>query len=199
MAFVARHGAAPDDDVVADLQSDTARMADLIESLLALSREDVARAPDDIVRLDLLARQQGENDRTLTIHAREPVPVRGDPEALERALVNLLENARHHGPAGGAITVIAEQENGTARLSVSDDGPGPARADSSAVFERFWRGDHGRRGSGLGLAIVRATAERHGGAVSVDGSRFTIELPALRELTESDARRGALDREKGTP
>jgi two-component system, OmpR family, sensor kinase len=199
MAFVARHGAAPDDDVVADLQSDTARMADLIESLLALSREDAAGAPGNIVRLDLLARQQGENDRTLTIHAPDPVPVRGDPEALARALVNLLENARQHGPAGGAITVIAEQKNGIARLSVSDDGPGPPRANSNAVFERFWRGGDGRPGSGLGLAIVRATAERHGGAVSVDGSRFTIELPALRELTEFGARRDALDREKGTP
>lgn len=99
-AFVARHGAAPADEVVADLQADTARMADLIEALLALTREDAAGAPADIVRLDALARQQGENDPLLAIHASEPVAVRGDPAALERALVNLLENARQ-ARAGG--------------------------------------------------------------------------------------------------
>ena len=199
VAFVSRHGAAAGDDVVADLQADAARMAELIEALLALSREDAAGTPNDVVRLDLLARQQGETDESLTIHAPAPVAVRGDFEALERALVNLLENARHHGPAGGAITVNVEQEDGTARLSVSDDGAGPASANATAVFERFWRGDHGGPGSGLGLAIVRATAERHGGTVSVDGSRFIIELPALRELTESEGRTDASDREKGLP
>jgi hypothetical protein len=75
----------------------------------------------------------------------------------------------------------------------------PAQANSSAVFERFWRGDHGRPGSGLGLAIVRATAERHGGTVSVDGSRFTIELPALRDLSELDGTTQEEASEKGTP
>ncbi len=199
VAFVSRHGAAAGDDVVADLQADTERMAELIESLLALSREDAAGTPNDVVRLDLLARQQGEADESLTIHALAPVAVRGDLEALERALVNLLENARHHGPAGGAITVTVEQTNGIARLSVSDDGAGPASSDASAVFQRFWRGNQGRPGSGLGLAIVRTTAERHGGTVSVDGSRFTVELPALRELTESEGRTDASDREKGLP
>jgi signal transduction histidine kinase len=196
-AFVARHGAAPGDEVVADLQADTARMAALIESLLALSQEDAAGAPEDIVQLDALVRQQAENDPRLTIHAPAPVTVRGDPPALERALVNLLENARQHGPEGGAITVTVDQENGVARLRVSDEGHGPSATAGDAVFGRFWRGDHFRPGSGLGLAIVRATAERHGGTVSVDGSTFTFELPALTELTEFGATTGGRDREKG--
>jgi signal transduction histidine kinase len=196
-AFVARHGASPSDEVVADLQADTARMAALIESLLALSQEDAAGAPEDIVDLEALVRQQAKNDPSLTIQAPTPVTVRGDPAALERTIVNLLENARQHGPAGGAITVTVDQENGVARLRVSDEGPGPSATAADAVFERFWRGDHGHPGSGLGLAIVRATAERHGGTVSVDGSTFTIELPALTELTEFGATRGGRDREKG--
>jgi signal transduction histidine kinase len=57
------------------------------------------------------------------------------------------------------------------------------------AFERFWRGPAARSGgSGLGLAIVRAIAERHGGAISADGPRFTIELPAIRELSNSPRR-----------
>ncbi len=199
VAFVARQGAAPGDEVVADLEADTARMGDLIESLLALSREDAAGPPQEIVRLDTLALQQGENDRLLEVHAVAPVRVRGDREALERALANLVDNARRHGPPGGVIRITAEQEGGRARLGVSDDGPGPLPTQADSLFERFSRGDHARAGSGLGLAIVRATAERHGGSISIDGSRFTIELPALTELSESRATTGGQNREKGTP
>jgi signal transduction histidine kinase len=72
---------------------------------------------------------------------------------------------------------------------VADEGLGPAAVDAEHAFDRFWRGAHEQPGSGLGLAIVRATAERHGGRAYVVGSRFTIELPALRDLSESRARR----------
>jgi signal transduction histidine kinase len=70
-----------------------------------------------------------------------------------------------------------QQNDDRARLSVSDEGPGPE--DPEHAFERFWRGPTG--GSGLGLAIVRAIAERHGGTVTVTGSRFVIDLPASQD------------------
>jgi two-component system, OmpR family, sensor kinase len=197
--YVARHGAAPGSEVIVDLEADTTRMADLIDALLALSREDSAGAPHEIVLLDDLAREAGQNDGPIEVRAPVPVPVRGDRDALGRALANLVENARRHGPQGGQITIAAYQENGTARLSVSDQGPGLSAADSQFAFERFWRGDHEHTGSGLGLAIVRATVERHGGSVLVDGSRFTISLPALTELSESAGTTGVRDSEKGTP
>jgi signal transduction histidine kinase len=77
-----------------------------------------------------------------------------------------------------------------ARLTVADEGPGLTREEAAHAFERFWRGAGARgEGSGLGLAIVRAIAERHGGAVRVDGSRFTLELPALPVSGNSQARR----------
>ena len=60
---------------------------------------------------------------------------------------------------------------------MSDEGPGPEQPEHA--FERFWRGPTG--GSGLGLAIVRAIAERHGGTVTVTGSRFVIDLPASHD------------------
>ena len=92
-------------------------------------------------------------------------------------------NARRHGPAGGRITVTAARAGDRAALSVADEGPGlgrrgGARTPSSASGAA--RGARGE-GSGLGLAIVRAIAERHGGRAAVEGSRFTIDLPALAE------------------
>jgi signal transduction histidine kinase len=107
--------------------------------------------------------------------------VRGEREALERALANLVENARRHGR--GRVTVEASGRDGLALLSVTDEGRGIGPADRELAFERFWR-DGSESGSGLGLAIVRATAERHGGRAYADGARFTIELPALRDVSE---------------
>ena len=80
----------------------------------------------------------------------------------------------------------AEQQNGVARLTVADEGAGLAPEEAEQAFARFWRGAGGKPGSGLGLAIVRATAERHRGRAYAEGSRFTIELPALRDLSESE-------------
>jgi signal transduction histidine kinase len=66
-----------------------------------------------------------------------------------------------------------------AALTVADQGRGPDPSQRERLFERFWRGPEagGRPGSGLGLSIVRAIVEQHGGRISVDGPRFTIELP----------------------
>ena len=76
----------------------------------------------------------------------------------------------------------------TAFLTVVDEGPGLTGEEAEQAFGRFWRGNDGAGGSGLGLAIVRATAERHGGRAYAEGSRFTIELPALRDNSESSGR-----------
>ena len=95
------------------------------------------------------------------------------------------------GRAGGGIDIAAGGDGRVAWISVADEGPGLAPEEAARAFERFWRGSGARgEGSGLGLAIVRAIAERHGGRVSVDGARFTIELPALKEVSRP-ARRTA--------
>jgi two-component system, OmpR family, sensor kinase len=83
-------------------------------------------------------------------------------------------------------------EDDRALLSVEDEGEGVHLLDRERVFERFY-GD----GSGLGLAIVRATAERHGGRVFVEGARFTIEL--VRKASESGGHPEREEPEKGRP
>jgi signal transduction histidine kinase len=180
VAHLARHGATP--ELVSDLEADAERLARLADDLLTLSRAEVDASPDEDVRLDELAQAMAAGDVEVSA---APVTVRGDRAALERALSNLIENARRHGPAGGPIAVTVAERDGRALLSVEDVGEGLSAADSEHAFERFWRARPDGRGSGLGLAIVRATAERHGGTASVRGSRFTVELPAVRKASET--------------
>ena len=183
VAHLARHGATP--ALVADLEADAERLARLADDLLTLSREEAAEASGDDVRLDELARAAGAD----SVEA-ENVTVAGDRAALERAVSNLVGNARRHGR--GAVTITVRTEGDRAFVTVEDEGEGVHLLDRERVFERFY-GD----GSGLGLAIVRATAERHGGRAYVDGPRFTIEL--VRKASESGRHSAAEEPRKGRP
>jgi signal transduction histidine kinase len=170
LAYATRHGADP--EVLADIEADAARLGVLLEDLLALAREDAA-APvrGEPVDLAELAREAAADE----VSGDDHVIVVGERPALERAVGNLVRNARKHGQ--GRTTIAVERDGDRARLTVADDGPGPAEPER--VFDRFWRGPTG--GSGLGLAIVKAIAERHGGSATVQGSRFVIELPASQD------------------
>ena len=177
-AYIAQHGA--DAEVLADLEGDARRLSHLLDDLLALAREDAAGpGPSDAVRLDRLA--LGLAGRRVEVDAPDPVTVRGDAQALTRAIANLTENALVHGPADEIVTITVREAAGRARLTVSDRGPGLNAEEAEHAFERFWRAPaaDGPPGSGLGLAIVRATAERHGGRVSVEGAEFTLDLPVI--------------------
>jgi signal transduction histidine kinase len=174
--FLRRHGAS--DELVTELENDTRRLSRLADDLLALSREEASTAPAEVVDLSELAREVEGVEVTATTPAR----VLGDRDALERALGNLVENARRHGR--GRITVETEVRADTVRLSVADEGPGLRAEEAKLAFGRFWRGTSSAGGSGLGLAIVRATAERHGGRAYAEGARFTIELPAFRDVSD---------------
>jgi two-component system, OmpR family, sensor kinase len=192
VAHLARHGATP--ELVADLEADADRLSRLADDLLVLSREEAATPLEDEVRLDRVARSLAADD--VDIDASD-VSVAGDEDALQRAVSNLVENARAHGPAGGRISVSVARRGELALVSVEDDGPGPAAADRDRAFERFWRARPVGEGSGLGLAIVRATAERHGGRVTLERSRFTIELPTLRKASEKTGTLAGENLEKG--
>ena len=118
----------------------------------------------------------------------EPTVVRGDPSRIDRAVSNLLDNARKWSPAGGPVEIALR--GGV--LSVRDHGPGFEQADLPKVFERFYRAEQARKlpGSGLGLAIVRQAAEAHGGRVSADnapggGARLRVSFgPSVRVVPE---------------
>jgi two-component system, OmpR family, sensor kinase len=185
VAYVTRHG--PDPDVLAEIEADAARLGMLLDDLLALAREDAA-APlhGEPVDLAEIARVAADADKGAEAHGVSAF-VLGERPALERAVGNLVGNARKYGPPGGTITITTSTDADRARIAVEDEGAGPAPGEAAEVFERFRRGRAARgEGSGLGLAIVRAVAERHGGRITVEGARFTIELPALTDLSTGD-------------
>ena len=187
-AYVKRHG--PDPAVLADIEADASRLGTLLDDLLALAREDAA-APvtGEPVALEDVARAAAAADPGAVVVVQPgagEATVLGERLTLERAVSNLVRNARAHGPEGGEITVTVAHDGEVATISVVDEGPGLDPVAAESAFERFWRGPGARgEGSGLGLAIVRAIAERHGGRVTVSGARFVIELPALRDLSRS--------------
>jgi len=197
VAYLGRHGATA--EVLSDLEHDAERLARLADDLLALSREEAAVTPRGAVRLDSLAKEAARRDGRVDVVTPTPVTVQGDAASLERALDNLVQNAHVHGPADGRVVVTVEQADGVVRLSVTDEGPGLRPEEAKLAFQRFWRRGSGRPGSGLGLAIVRATAERHGGRAYAEGARFTIELPALRNLSSSGGTTRAEEPKKGSP
>jgi two-component system, OmpR family, sensor kinase len=123
------------------------------------------------------------------------VEVTGDASRLHQVVGNLLANARSHTPPGTTVTVTlaspepgtdAGSSDGSAVLSVVDDGPGIPPPLLPEVFERFARGEGSRtRGAGstgLGLAIVAAVVEAHGGTVDIESrpgrTAFEVRLPA---------------------
>jgi two-component system, OmpR family, sensor kinase len=175
---IARHGA--DGEALADLAAGAERLSRLIDDLLVLAREDAAAPPTQArIALAEVARRAAEHEPLVDLDLRDDPHTRGDEDALERAVSNLVENARVHGPAGGRIRITVATREGRSELSVQDDGPGLSPADAERAVERFWRGGlaGSRPGSGLGLAIARSTADRHGGSLVIEGSCFTLRLP----------------------
>ena len=173
-----RHpGQLPDDvaHALSRVESESARMSELVDELLLLARLDAGRPlasePVDMTRLVIDAtsdaRVAATDHRWQLELPDEPVVVSGDEQRLHQVLANLLSNAARHTPAGTVVTVALHITPGTATVSVTDNGPGIPADLQPDVFERFVRGDSSRSraagSSGLGLAIVHAVTAAHGG------------------------------------
>jgi len=179
---------------------ETARMADLVESLLTLARADEGRFDlhRESVPLEPLVRDVAETAQILgeaagirvTLAPLEPVEVLGDPLRLRQLFLNLVTNAVKYTGKGGKIELSAVRRGDVAEFAVTDTGIGIAGADLPYVFDRFWRADRARSrtsertGMGLGLSISQWIAHAHGGSITVAsrlgrGSTFTVTLPAV--------------------
>jgi len=176
---------------------ETARMADLVESLLTLARADEGRFDlhRESVQLDALARDVAETahilgeNAGLTVNARHiaPATVMGDRVRLRQLFLNLITNAIKYTAKGGRIDIMLEVREGVASFAVKDTGIGIAGADLPFIFDRFWRVDRARSrtergGVGLGLAISQWIAQAHGGSITVTsrlgrGSTFSVSIP----------------------
>jgi two-component system, OmpR family, sensor histidine kinase MprB len=168
-------------DIIEELDELTALVSDVVE----LARGAGSEAAVDDVRLDQIVADAVERTRRrgeLRFQVElQPTVVRGAPERINRAVSNLLDNARKWSPPAGLVEV--DLRDGV--LTVRDHGPGFQEADLPRVFERFYRADTARTlpGSGLGLAIVRQAAEAHHGYAIAEnapggGARLRVSFGA---------------------
>jgi two-component system OmpR family sensor kinase len=179
------------------VESETARMTQLVEDMLLLARLDAGRPLEresvDLSRLivDTVsdAHVAGPQHQWSLELPDDPVVVDGDEARLHQVLANLLANARTHTPPGTSVTVTLEPDHdGSVTLTVADDGPGIPQSLQPEVFERFARGDSSRSrregSTGLGLAIVAAVVKAHGGTIGVRSApgttAFIVRLPGVQ-------------------
>jgi two-component system OmpR family sensor kinase len=179
---------------------ETARMADLVESLLTLARADEGRFDlhREPVEMEPLVREVAETANILgeaaglnvSMPVVQSVNILGDRVRLRQLLLNLVTNAIKYTVRGGKVELSLEDVEGAAVFTVKDTGIGIAGADLPFIFDRFWRVDRARSrgaergGVGLGLAISQWIAQAHGGSINVSsrlgrGSTFTVTIPAL--------------------
>ncbi|MQA11568.1 MAG: HAMP domain-containing protein [Pseudonocardiaceae bacterium] len=177
-------------EINTDVRAQLDELTQLIGDLVELAKEDAPRAEFEHVELvDVVERaldraRRRAGDVRFDV-ALQPWSLIGDSSALERAVLNLLDNAVKFSPAGSVVRVgLRPAGDGSALLEVADSGPGVEEADAPRIFDRFYRSSEARTlpGSGLGLAIVQQAAQRHGGAIYVGtapggGALFTMRLP----------------------
>lgn len=187
LAADARTGILTPDDreaILGDVTDQLVEFTALIGDLVQLARDDAARTPEpldfrDIVHAALDRVRRRAHGLVFDVEL-DPFYVVGEPDSLERAVTNLLDNAVKWSPPGGTVRVQLDGD----RLRVADQGPGIADADLPHVFDRFYRADTARNtpGTGLGLSIVAQSVTQHGGWVRAGrsaqgGAEFTVRLP----------------------
>lgn len=180
-------------EILSDVAAQLGEFTSLVGDLVQLSRDEaVTASPEPLDFADVVnaaverAKRRGPNlgfDVSLAPHF-----IVGEPDTLERAVTNLLDNAVKFSPEGGTVHVhLADGE-----LAIWDEGPGVAEEDLPRIFDRFYRSNKARNtpGTGLGLSIVAHTVNAHGGTVTVEnqpgaGAKFVVKLPeATPELLD---------------
>jgi heavy metal sensor kinase len=164
--------------VVAD---ESRRLSRLVDDMLTLARADAGRYPVRPARLclaELLADVARVGSvlgapRSLRVSFSfvGEASFRGDVDLLRRMVLNLVENAQAHSPAGATVVVSLESRDAEWQIRVRDEGPGIPSIEQSRVFDRFYRGEGSAPGgAGLGLAIARWIAEVHHGVLRIEAS-----------------------------
>ncbi len=185
-------------ELIEVIESESARLAKLVDDLLDLSRiESGAVAPQadwcdlhDVVA-SAAAHASGEHPIEFELPGDLPL-VRADAAQLERVFSNLIENAVKFSPPGAPVRISGGSSSGRVAVRVADRGSGIPRRYRSQVFEPFFRGrGQAGAGSGLGLAICRGFVEANGGRIVLQtgrdtGTSFTVSFPVARQPADAD-------------
>lgn len=181
-------------EYAARMSTHVSTLTTLIDDLFELTRLETGELTWSLeqVRLDELVRETVEAMRpaaaasavAVSFAPAAPATVQANPERVQRVLLNLIQNAIHHTPPDGSVTVRAEPTPDGAEVEVADTGTGIATEHRARVFDPFFRADAARSETrtGLGLAISRAIVEAHGGRIWLAdapvGTRVRFHLPA---------------------
>jgi len=178
-----------------NLQGETTRMTELINSLLFLARADANQqllekeyfslnnvVEGAVTAFELLA---AEKEITLETKVHDvSITGLGDPARIKQVLTILIDNALRHTPPNGKITTNCYNTIDTSVINVIDTGEGIAEEDIAKIFDRFYQADSSRQrgGAGLGLSMAKWIIKRHKGTLKVfskigEGTTFTIKLP----------------------
>lgn len=182
----------------------TNRLNSILEDLLSLSRLELAdrqidRMPCSVnaiveAAVEICRSKAAAKEITIEREFDGPSGIHGNPNLLEQALVNLVDNAIKYSDEHREVRISVSNRTDLLEISVADHGHGIRRQDLPRVFERFYRTDKARSrelgGTGLGLAIVKHIALLHDGQVSVEsflgsGSTFTLSIPQPGEATQA--------------
>jgi len=177
----------------------TRRLKTMIEDMLTTSKIELGAFTSLLVPLDLTSLVPAAADVIRPSAAAsglqfemscpdQSLMVEGDPEQLDRVLVNLLTNAVKYTPTGGSIALSVVREGNSAVLTVADTGIGIPEKDQDSLFTRFFRASNAIElaipGSGLGLSIVRTIVANHHADLSVEsaqdrGTKITVRIPCV--------------------
>jgi two-component system phosphate regulon sensor histidine kinase PhoR len=177
------------------------RLNALVEDVLSLARLESPGTKLDLAEVDLaellhsIMRDWEKRFAAARLKSHLNFPgnlphLRADEHRLQEVIYNLLDNAVKYSAPEGVVSLRAEPEGDSVRISVSDQGVGIPEADLPRIFERFYRADKGRSrelgGTGLGLSIVKHIVQLHGGTVEArsepgKGTTVSVLLPVNRE------------------
>jgi signal transduction histidine kinase len=194
------HGRRPGiGEYVQTLRGETARLSRLMTHLLDYGeKESVAREEtlfSEVVASAISSSRATAREAGVTVRASIPegLPLLSlDPDRLQRALHNLIENAVQHSRRGGQVRVTVREESRHAATTlvcdIDDDGPGFRSGDERHLFEPFF--SRRSSGTGLGMSIAQRIVLEHGGRIAAanrpeGGARLTIELPVPASLVSS--------------
>jgi signal transduction histidine kinase len=171
------------------LMNDLFELAQIESRAVRLQRRPVRLAQVAAEAVDAMQFLAQRKQVSITlVNGDEVPPLRLDQARISRVLLNLLENALNHTPAGGCVETKLERNGTAAIVRVVDTGEGISPDDLPHIWKPFYRGEKSRRrsgdggGTGLGLSIVKGLVEAHGGTVTASsrlgkGTEVTIALP----------------------
>lgn len=169
-------------EVLEVCQQEVARLGNLAERLLTLSRLDSEQLPFTIQRIDLVRLTEqalelvqerlGQKKLQIDFQSPDVILVQADPDALRQVVDNLLENSIRYAPSGSTISIELQKKTSELSFSIENLGCQLTENQCSKIFQRFYRGDESRHretgGSGLGLSIVEGLVNIHRGHVGAE-------------------------------